>query len=97
MIHRVLSSEDYFSYSICSDSSLLDSKLDVVYLPLTALEILLQYIIDDTKRLILVSPMWYLRVHDTYDSLMRNAENSFILVHSKLLYFKRSYTSVSNI
>lgn len=98
MVHRVLSSEDYIRNSFCSDElSVLDSGLNIVYLPIQVMEIILQFVIDETKRIILVSPMMYLRVHEVYDSLIRDAENSFILVHSKLLYFRRSYTSVSNI
>ena len=45
----------------------------------------------------MVSPLWYLRIHESFDDLLRNCENSFVLVHSKLLLFKKSYTALGNI
>jgi hypothetical protein len=38
MIYRVLNTDEYVNLSFCTDSSIFDLKIDVVYLPLSALE-----------------------------------------------------------
>jgi hypothetical protein len=98
MTYRVLSTEEYSNISMYSESSIiLNANFDVVFLPEVAIMTILSFIIADYTCLLLVSPMWYIRIHESFDEAMRHAENSFILVHSNLLLFEKSYTTSSKI
>jgi hypothetical protein len=81
-----------------SESSIiLNANFDVVFLPEVAIMTILSFTIADYSHLLLVSPMWYIRIHESFDEAMRHAENSFILVHSNLLLFEKSWTTSSRI
>jgi hypothetical protein len=98
MTYRVLSTDEYSNISMYTESTIImNGNFDVVFLPEIAIMTVLSYITVEYSRLLLVSPMWYIRIHESFDDALRHAENSFILVHSNLLLFEKSYTCSSKI
>jgi len=53
------------------------------------------FIIDEYVKLILVSPIWYYKINELYESHLLALDNAFIKTYMDVLAFKRSYFSIS--
>jgi hypothetical protein len=56
--------------------------------------LIFSYLLEDYHRLILISPIWYYKITESFDIAMINLDNKFIQHHMNILAFKRSYYSV---
>jgi len=57
--------------------------------------IVFSFIIDEYVKLILVSPIWYYKINELYESHLLALDNTFIKTYMDILAFKRSYFSIS--
>ena len=53
------------------------------------------FIIDQYVNLILVSPIWYYKINELYESHLLALDNTFIKTYMDVLAFKRSYFSIA--
>ena len=63
-------------------------------LPSEILFTILTFVLDDYINLILVSPLWYYKINEVFDSTLVTIDNSFIKSYMSILSFKRSYFSI---
>lgn len=53
------------------------------------------FLIDEYVNMILISPVWYYKVNEIYESHLLTLDNTFIKTYMDVLAFKRSYFSIA--
>ena len=65
---------------------------DISRLPESAILLILEFIPNDMKSLLSVSPFWYFRISEVIDHTFSSIESGFAMMHSHLLTFKKSHS-----
>lgn len=73
------------------------SKLEFLVLPDPAVSLIINFLLDEIRNLMSVSPVWYVKILEAIDNIFNPIESHFSVVHSKYLLFKKSYLSTGEI
>ena len=66
-------------------------------LPTIIVRTILKFLIKDYKLLCLISPLWYIRIHENLEEELIELDNKFIKKYSQYLLLQNSYMSWKNL
>jgi hypothetical protein len=70
---------------------------DLANLPENAILLIMEYVPNDTKSILLVSALWYCKICEVIDHAFNSIESGFAIMHSHLINFKKSFLYLKDI